>query len=198
MFWALNLNCLSQGPPGPPGSVGMTGKKGELVRQSVYRLFICAPLCNFVRQWWCFDWQLVPRKLQVQISTCCPVFTVPESDICSHSKQPWTLFFTTGIALDFKFEIWTFNLPRAKCQSRMQHCVAILQSGVQTNNWCHSNCIQSPLHSVTENSNLKFPLLVSQSSCDNRGNKSRLMVLLKDKYSCLLIVRKPKRNQIEF
>ena len=145
MFWALNLNCLSQGPPGPPGSVGMTGKKGELVRQSVYRLFICAPLCNFVRQWWCFDWQLAPRKLQVQISTCCPVFTVPESDICSHSKQPWTLFFTTGIALDFKFEIWTFNLPRAKCQSRMQHCVAILQSGVQTNNWFHSNCIQSPL-----------------------------------------------------
>ena len=46
------------------------------------------------------------------------------------------IFFSSRSTLpkNVRWEIWTLNLLGAKCQSKMQHCVTILQSGAQTNN----------------------------------------------------------------
>ena len=53
----------------------------------------------------------------------------------------WQFFFSSRSTLpkNVRWEIWTLNLLGAKYQSKMQHCVTILQSGAQTNNRFHCN-----------------------------------------------------------
>ena len=119
------------------------------------RLFVCAPLCNIVRQYWYFAWQLAPSKLRAQFSTCCLVVFV----CCGGSKsgmKPWTYFFISIARRpegNYFFPLW--NRGNVACHRSQLTIFQYEKPFAQAANWnlnrnlLGANCQSKYQHCVT-------------------------------------------------